>query len=322
MKKNLLILAALISTIAGVKAQNTRAQAPDFGFENWDPIPLNSLKDPRGWASLNGLNLLGMTQTVFEETTAPYAGNKSAKVVTEILPPGVSIANPFAPGQMLDTIGVLGIGETMMQAPYAKYGYPYTSRSATLSFACKYNPNPNNIPGVADTAFVFSYLTKWNGTSRDYIAAGFFKTSSAISSWTPQSISMIYNPLFNNVLPDSQQIFVSSSIYIGSGAKKGSAFYIDGLQWSGWVSTGEINGQAVEVKIYPNPATSYVNFKTNVDASKINVMDVTGRLMGTYDLIDNKVNISTENYASGIYFYQILNNNNEIINRDKFEVVK
>ena len=59
-----------------------------------------------------------------------------------------------------------------------------------------------------------------------------------------------------------------------------------------------------------------------MDAEKINIVDITGRIVGTYDLNDNKVKISTENYSSGIYFYNLINNKNEVISRDKFEVVK
>lgn len=322
MKKHLLTLSVIITTITGIKAQ-----APEMGFEVWQAIspPLVNAEDPKGWASFNGASLLGMPITVSKETAAPAVGTISAKVTTDVLPSTLgTIANPFAPGQFLDTVGVLGIGKTMLSAPYAQYGYSYTTRSATLSFRFKYNPNPNAIAGIADTGYVFCMLTKWNSTtsSRDIIAQGEFKTHLAVSNWTSQSITLTYDAAFNNVMPDSQQVFVSSSIYKGNGAKKGSTMYVDEFVWSGYVSSGDIANQNVQVTIYPSPASTTVNFTSNVAAEKLTVLDITGRVIGTYDLTDNKVSISTENYSSGVYFYNLINANKEIISVDKFQVIK
>lgn len=316
MKKQLLSIAIICSA-----AITAKAQAPDLGFETWTNVVIGTGQDPTGWASFNALTAAGMSESVFKETTAPNAGTASAKIVTEVIPSTVTIPNPLASGN-LDTAGVLGIGKPQFSPPYVKYGYTYANRPATLSFACKYTPNPNNIPGVPDTAYVIANMTKWNGTSRDVVATGTFKTWLASSTYATQTLTMVYNPTFNGVMPDSQQIFISSSIVAHSGAKKGSTFYIDALQWAGYVSVGDIAGEITQVAVYPNPAKNNINFKTNVNAEKINIVDITGRTIGTYDLMDNKVSISTENYSSGIYFYNLINANKEIISRDKFEIVK
>ena len=318
MKKQLLTIAVVFATAIGANAQ-----APDLGFETWANVPgtVSNVQDPVGWASFNTLThpLIGMPQSVFQETTAPYAGLSSVKIVTEVIPSSVSVPNPLAPGN-LDTAGILVVGK--VAGSNVVYGYPYANRPATLSFAWKYTPNPNNIAGVPDTAYVIANMTKWNGTSIDIVATGTFKTWLATSTYAVQTINMVYNPAFSNVMPDSEQVYISSSIIKTSGAKKGSAFYADAFQWAGYVSTGDIAEQNVQVSIYPNPASSSLNFKCNVAAEKINIIDIAGRSVGTYDLIDNKVSISTENYSSGIYFYNLLNSKKEIISRDKFEVVK
>ncbi len=319
MKKQLLTLALIFASFLGLQAQ-----APDMGFETWAiaPLPFNSTKDPVGWATFNPLIVAGMNQSVFEETSAPYAGSTSAKIVTEVIPSSISLPNPTAPGTNMDTAAILAIGKILYPPPGVQYGYTYSNRPATLSFACKYTPNPNNIPGVPDTAYVIANLTKIISGSQVIIATGTFKTWFASSTYSPQTITMQYNPLYNNVMPDSQQIFVSSSIIAYDGAKQGSTFYVDAFQWAGYVSTGDIDGESVQVSIYPNPASTSINFKTNVAAEKINIIDIAGRIVGTHELIDNKVSISTENYSSGIYFYNLLNSKKEIISRDKFEVIK
>lgn len=82
MKKILLAVTAILSF--GMLAN---AQAPVGDFETWDPTPAPSAShDPRGWVSFNAVTLAGMPQTVFQETTAPYAGTTSVKVVTDVLP--------------------------------------------------------------------------------------------------------------------------------------------------------------------------------------------------------------------------------------------
>jgi len=319
MKKQLLSLAVIFSAIVGAKAQ-----APDMGFETWANVPLSlTIQDPIGWASFNALSAGGMPQTVFKETTAPhvYSGSASAKIVTDVIPSTISIPNPLVPGQNMDTAGVLGVGKTQFVAPYVFYGYPYVNRPATLQFACKYTPN-TSIAGVPDTAYVIAKLTKLISGSVVIVAQGTFKTYFATTSYAVQSLTMVYDPLYSSVVPDSQQIFISSSILASTGAKKGSTFYVDDFQWLGYVSVNDIAGENVQVSVYPNPASNNINFKSNVDAEKIEIVDITGRTIGTYDVIDNKVSISTENYSSGIYFYNLINSKKEIISRDKFEVVK
>jgi hypothetical protein len=71
------------------------------------------------------------------------------------------------------------------------------------------------------------------------------------------------------------------------------------------------------VSVYPNPATSWVNFSFNqVPQSRmlIRIFDMTGRLKGKYELAANnknlKVNVSA--FAAGNYFYQVIQNNRQI----------
>ena len=51
-----------------------------------------------------------MAKTVFEETTAPYSGFASAKIVTEVVPSLSPFPNPYQGNQNYDTIGMLAMG--------------------------------------------------------------------------------------------------------------------------------------------------------------------------------------------------------------------
>jgi len=313
MKKTVLTISALVMFAIGANAQS-----PDFSFETWNNVPFSTtIQDPQGWASLNTLNVFTSTPvSVFKETTAPFAGTSSAKITT-VKVAGALIPNPYQTGHNIDTAGFLTIGKIITN-PSAGiiYGYNYTWRSAVLSFQSKYT----RIAG--DSAFVLVTLTKWNGTSRDTIANGKYATNSSSSNYSLHSINLTFNPAFATVLPDSEQIFISSSIYSHPGAKIGSAFYIDDLAWSGYNSTNDIRGIDNTVSIYPNPATNNINFKCSIDANILEVTDITGRLIASYSMDNKKVNIETSSFPSGIYFYSISNKKKEIINRGKFEIAK
>jgi len=92
-----------------------------------------------------------------------------------------------------------------------------------------------------------------------------------------------------------------------------------------WTSTATASAPVVAavkvanttVSVYPNPATSWVNFSLNqVPQSRmlIRIFDVTGRLKGKYELAANsknlKVNVSS--FTAGNYFYQVIQNNKQI----------
>ncbi len=313
MKKILLTISTVIASFMGVTAQT-----PDLGFEIWDPVPPGAIDDPRGWASFNALIIGGMPQTVFQETTAPYAGNISAKIVTDTVPSGIHVPNPFRGGLDADTIGVVGVGKLQTTAPFVFFGYPYTLRSAKLTFACKYTP-----AGV-DTAFVLVFLTKWNAANnhRDTIALGVYKAWDTTTTYANQSITLTYNTSLGTMIPDTAQIDVFSSVYSHDGAKRGSTFYIDAVNWVGIVSTNDIDGEVNHVSVYPNPASNNITLTCSVDANYVEVADLMGRVIGSYKMNNNKVEIETHTYAKGMYIYRVMNDKKAILNKGKFEISK
>ena len=309
-----------IATIIGLLSSTLKAQAPDFGFETWANVPLSTtVKDPVGWASFNVLGISGMAQSVFRDTIAPspYAGSASVKVVTGVIPASVLIPSPFNSAENLDTVGLLVIGRTQFSttAPVL-FGYPYTVRSASLSFACRYTPNGS------DSAYVIAFLTKWNGSSRDTIARGKYATGASTTNYYTTGINMVYDPAFNGVNPDSQRVYISSSVYDRPGAKVGSAFYVDALQWNATpIGINEIEGSLANVSVFPNPVSSTVTIGTDVNASKVQVMDISGRVVASYDMIGNTAKIDVQHFSNGLYIFNIYDAK-AIIGRGRFEVVK
>lgn len=310
MKKILLSMFSIASLSYGVSAQGV---APDLGFEAWTTIPFSTKQDPNGWTSLNALTVIGPTaQSVFKETSSVASGLASAKVVT-VYVNGTTIPNPY--GGNLDTAGILAIGTINISPPGFKYGYgPYNNRPATLSFKSKYTPVGS------DSAFVLAYMTHHNGVSRDTVGSGKFGTGTSTSSYATNTITMNYKTAFLSVVPDSMQIFISSSIYSHDGARIGSTFYIDTLAWTGYVSTNDIDGIRNSVTVYPNPASNNISIKCSISAKSVDVVDITGRKIANYPMTNNEAAIETATFAPGIYLYNVIDNDKRIINRGKFEI--
>jgi hypothetical protein len=317
MKKLILSFSALAAFVSASVAQ----VAPDFGFEAWTNVPFSAtVQDPNGWASLNMLTLVGSPQSVFKETTAPYAGTASCKVTTVKIS-GAAIPNPFRPGQNFDTAGIVGVGKIQTTpSPAAIFGFSLTpgpGRPATLSFACKYTPM------AGDSAFVAAYLTHYNTglSKRDTIARGEFGTATSSTSYSVNSLTMVYDPAFSTVWADTMLVFCSSSIYRHAGAKVGSTFYVDGLSWSGYNSVNEI-AKSGSVSVYPNPANDRINFSSTADAEMVEILDITGRRVGMYSMSGNHLSMEISGFAPGVYMYNVINFDKVVINRGKFNVAR
>jgi hypothetical protein len=49
-------------------------------------------------------------------------------------------------------------------------------------------------------------------------------------------------------------------------------------------------------------------------------MDISGRKIGSYNMLSNKASIQTSGFSNGMYIYQVLDKDNKVLNRGKFEV--
>ncbi len=308
MKKIILSATAIIAF-----AFNGLAQAPDLMFENWANLPFSTNQDPVGWASLNALNLVGTSLSVYKETVAPNQGLISAEIRTVDVV-GAAIPNPYTTGD-IDTAGILVMGTINISPPGLAYGKPMSGRPSTLSFSSKYTPM------AGDSAFVLAYLTHYNGSSRDTIASGKYATGATTTAYAANSLTMSYGASFGSVWADTMLVFASSSVYSHPGAKIGSTFYIDAMSWSGFTGINDIVAPS-NISIFPNPATNNISFTSSVNADFVEVSDVTGRKVGTYSMIGNSLTIETSSFSSGMYIYNVLNDKKEVINRGKFEVTK
>lgn len=85
-------------------------------------------------------------------------------------------------------------------------------------------------------------------------------------------------------------------------------------------SIEEINNY--KVFVYPNPVQNQLNFELNTSNFSVKIIDVTGKTISNTSTLSNKLKINTSSLNNGIYFYNILNDNNEVITSNKFIVTK
>jgi hypothetical protein len=83
-------------------------------------------------------------------------------------------------------------------------------------------------------------------------------------------------------------------------------------------------GQRI-MKIYPNPATTYINFdfeKTPEKGYSIQVYSFLGRKMYENQNLTEKITINLSDYNRGVYIYHLIDRSGKIIESGKFQVSK
>ncbi len=299
-KTSLLILISVFAII------NCTAQ-PNAGFENWHNE--FSYQVPDSWASLNFLSVISSANALsaFKATGLDkHSGNYALKLKTVFVP------NNPAPGVIDDTVGLVFTGKVNISPPSYVYGFPFTDRPEKLEFWAKYSP-----VGY-DTGGVRIIMLKRNGTHRDTIAFGELKIAA-----TPSYALFQYNiPYLSSELPDTAIVIFGASKNRAS-ARVGSVLFIDDITFTGWVGINEHDVYADKVKIFPNPATNFLNVFAQIDeAFSVKVTDAFGRTAGVYNIQNHSANINTGLYADGIYFYEICDSNYKCLTKGKFNVTK
>jgi hypothetical protein len=80
--------------------------------------------------------------------------------------------------------------------------------------------------------------------------------------------------------------------------------------YDGLMTSIEVN-YGLEANVYPNPANDFVTIDLQgviKDNSTVELMTLTGAVVATSNISNNKARINTANIAEGLYFYQVKNN--------------
>lgn len=79
------------------------------------------------------------------------------------------------------------------------------------------------------------------------------------------------------------------------------------------------------VRLYPNPATSFVNLDLGTAVNKgysIRVFSFLGRKMYEASNVSQRIILSLTDYNRGVYIYQLRDRNGRLVESGKFQVSK
>ena len=77
------------------------------------------------------------------------------------------------------------------------------------------------------------------------------------------------------------------------------------------------------IKMYPNPATSFITFDLQKDADKglsIQLYSLIGKKMFETLNVKEKVTVSLEDFNRGVYIYHLIDRNGKLVESGKFQV--
>jgi hypothetical protein len=68
-------------------------------------------------------------------------------------------------------------------------------------------------------------------------------------------------------------------------------------------------------QVVPNPASEMISFRSDKainGAATVSITDVTGRTIGKYTITGTETSVKTSDFAAGVYYYKVENNNNAL----------
>lgn len=307
MKKSILYCTLLFAGLG-----SALAQIPNAGFEDWEKNDFQAT-DPKGWFSLNVLSALGYPVGV-TATNQANTGKSAIKLTVDEFN-SLSILNPTGGPDTSVAFAITG-KITSLSEDDAVAGFAFTGKPASFTGFYKLT-SPKK-----DTAFINVGFTKWNPKTNqaDSVGGTFFTFYNATNTYTQFTVPIFYDK--SGTTPDTATVYIIASI-----SKKpipGTAFYLDDLAFVGGTNGVAEGLSALQNEVYPNPARAQLNI-SNVDANvtSISIKDLTGKILDEQATEGNNIiKYNTENYSSGIYFFELRDASQKLLQRGKFAVNK
>lgn len=272
---------------------------PNSEFDVW--VNYGLFEEPELWNTPNPFTTIVDPGAIsVSKSSDAYSGDFSAKIET---------IDVF--GGTLNVPGVITLANINVDFITVTYsisgGMELKENVSKLSGMYKYQ----GVDGDSATVLIYNFKRD-NQDEIDTIGFGTSYLHDA-NSWTPFTVNMQY---INSHVPDTFNVIILSSAL---DLHPGSTLHVDSLTIE--TNTGIINldHDLIKVKVFPNPSSDFVQFETT-DIEKerrINVYDISGKLINTRDFSERITKISMKEFPSGVYTYQI-NKKNKLLKRGSF----
>jgi hypothetical protein len=328
MKKLLLSLSALV--ILGLPKLMAQDTIPNLGFEIWtaNTFSAGNAPDPNtgnasnGWWDFNVFSnstfLGGSPITVFEGSTNPHQGLHYAEIVSNqmtLTSYGYlkKYGYNYARTNGLMFLAYLNVGFT---GAVIKAGVPINNALKSFSFFYRYMPNGS------DSCSCTIGMYHWNSVTskRELIGGGFWSSPTRQTNWTMNTVPILYD---STSIPDTVFVLFSACKFDSANApNKNDTLDIDAA--SIVLGVNNLTLENSQVHVYPNPANEQITVAvtSQIQATRVEVYDITGKLVNTYTMHNNSLTINTQPYSSGMYFYKLFDNTGTQLNTGKFSVVR
>ena len=80
-------------------------------------------------------------------------------------------------------------------------------------------------------------------------------------------------------------------------------------------SLSTVNINKSEVKLYPNPTADVLNIETDANKNLIKIIDLSGKVISTYSVQENKISLKVQHLPKGIYIVEIENEKGKTISK-------
>lgn len=278
MKKFLLTIALMACGAFAI------AQIPNAGFETWTNTA--GFNTPQGWDNLNSMTASTNVYTCMKGTPGS-TGSSYLKLISKAVT-GMGVKPGIAVSGMLD-----------MDTYKPKSGFAYDARPTSLTGKWQY------MATGSDQGYIAMYLTRWNTGlgMRDTIGKAKKLLPGMAMSWATFTLPVVYS---SQDFPDSCQIVFSAS---GNTPVATSYLYIDGISFTGVVTSNNEIETRSGLKVWPSPTTDKLSFDLHSLQGKVQqvrVLNVAGQAIEKVNLpVEGIGSIDTRKYERGVYFLEI-----------------
>ena len=221
-----------------------------------------------------------------------------------------------------NSMGVLLFGKIKQDGTQVRVdanGVPFTKRPVGFKFAYKYLPANN------DSARVTVALSKWNDTTNEKIIVAKQEVYliGETSTYQEKLLRLNYQ---SGLKPDTAMVFFRASA--GEQGIPGTELFLDDIHFT---NQSQPSGKPMvaktkaKVNVYPNPAVNEVKVKLTMNdhntEAGLRIFNSNGVTVKATGLEEGINRIKTAGMATGIYHYECISSDGNLMKSGKFMVV-